>query len=91
MKLVYNKFELTIFKSYNLFSELAGDWLQAIPCKSLGLHLRRTEFVLAGRYRLGMPVFSSGIGGERIARHNHVMDAIYQVAVQAGLDPRREI
>ena len=35
----------------------AGDWLGAIPCKSLGLHLRRSEFVVAGRYSLGMKVF----------------------------------
>lgn len=91
----------------------AGDWLTAYPCKSLGLHLRRMEFVTAARYRLGLPVFqveaacpmprcvrasdrmgdhaiSCGIGGERIARHNHVRDAIYNTAVQAGLGPVRE-
>ena len=38
--------------------EGAGDWLGALPSKALGLHLRRSEFVAAGRYRLGLPVFS---------------------------------
>ena len=93
--------------------EGAGDWLCALPSKALGLHLRRSEFVAAGRYRLGLPVFSleaecpmprcrmvsdrygdhaisCGIGGERIARHNHVRDALVQSAVQAGLGPTRE-
>ena len=91
----------------------AGDWLSAFPSKSLGLHLRRMEFVTAARYRLGLPVFqveadcpmprcvrrsdrlgdhaiSCGIGGERIARHNHVRDALFQTAVTAGLGPVRE-
>ena len=34
--------------------EAVGDWLGALPSKSLGLHLRKLEFVMAGRYRLGM-------------------------------------
>ena len=93
--------------------EGSGDWLCALPSKALGLHLRRSEFVAAGRYRLGLPVFnleaecpmprcrmlsdrfgdhaiSCGIGGERIARHNHVRDALLQVAVQGGLGPIKE-
>ena len=93
--------------------EGAGDWLCALPSKALGLHLRRSEFVAAGRYRLGLPVFtmeaecpmprcrlvsdrygdhaiSCGIGGERIACHNHVRDALLQTAVQAGLGPTKE-
>ena len=37
--------------------EGAGDWLTALPSKSLGLHLRRSEFILAVRYRLGLPIF----------------------------------
>ena len=37
--------------------EGAGDWLNALPSKPLGLHLRRTEFITAIRYRLGLPVF----------------------------------
>ena len=32
---------------------------------------------------------SCGIGGERIARHKHVRDALFQAAVQAGLGPSR--
>ena len=39
---------------------------------------------------LGDHAISCGIGGERIARHNHVRDAIFQTAVQAGLGPVRE-
>ena len=93
--------------------EGAGDWVTAYPSKALGLHLRRSEFVAASKYRLGLPVFeqeaecpmprcpglsdkmgdhaiSCGLGGERIARHNHVRDALFQTAVQAGLGPRKE-
>ena len=36
-----------------------GDWLNTPPIKALGLHLRSPEFVLALKYRLGMPVFDS--------------------------------
>ena len=37
--------------------EGAGDWLSALPCKALGLHLSKQEFVYAAKYRLGLPVF----------------------------------
>ena len=93
--------------------EGTGDWLNVIPSKALGLHLRRGEFLFAVRYRLGMKVFISegecpmsrcsahsddmgdhaigcAINGERIARHNHVRDAIYNAAVQATLGPTKE-
>ena len=92
----------------------AGDWLGALPSKGLGLHLRKAEFCMAGRYRLGMPVFSSeglcpaprcpreadklgdhslscAIGGERIARHNHVRQVLYETARQAKLAPVKEL
>ena len=36
----------------------AGDWLNAVPVKALGLHLRPLEFTTSAKYRLGMPVFS---------------------------------
>ena len=36
-----------------------GDWLNTPPIKALGLHLRSPEFVLALKYRPGMPVFDS--------------------------------
>ena len=36
-----------------------GDWLNTPPLKALGLHLRSSEFVLAAKYRLGMPIFDS--------------------------------
>ena len=35
----------------------AGDWLNTAPLTALGLHLRPLEFVLAVKYRLGLPVF----------------------------------
>ena len=37
----------------------AGDWLNVVPCPTLGLQLRPTEFRTASLYRLGMPVFRS--------------------------------
>ena len=36
----------------------AGDWLNALPSKAHGLHLRSREFILAVRYILGLPVLS---------------------------------
>ena len=93
--------------------EGSGDWLTALPSKALGLHLRKSEFILAARYRLGLPIFlqegkcpmvncqgfgdkfgdhsiSCAINGERIAKHNHVRDAIFAAAAQAALGPRKE-
>ena len=93
--------------------EGSGDWLTALPSKALGLHLRMSEFILAVRYRLGLPIFlqegdcpmnrcrgfgdkygdhaiSCAINGERIAKHNHVRDAIFAAASQAALGPRKE-
>ena len=72
-----------------------------------------SEFILAVRYRLGLPIFlqegncpmnrcqgfgdkygdhaiSCAINGERIAKHNHVRDAIFAAASQAALGPRKE-
>ena len=37
----------------------AGDWLNTPPLSALGLHLRAAEFVLAVKYRLGLPVFNT--------------------------------
>ena len=93
--------------------EGSGDWLTALPSKALGLHLRMSEFILAVRYRLGLPIFlqegdcpmnrcrgfgdkfgdhaiSCAINGERIAKHNHVRDAIFAAASQAALGPRKD-
>ena len=33
----------------------AGDWMGVLPGKGLGLPLRKDEFCMAGKYRLGMP------------------------------------
>ena len=38
----------------------------------------------------GDHAISCGYGGERIAKHNHVRDALFQSAVQASLGPIRE-
>ena len=38
----------------------------------------------------GDHAMSSGTGGERIARHNHLRDALYEMAVSAGLAPTKE-
>lgn len=38
----------------------SSDWLLVVPCPSLGLHIKGTEFRVAALYRLGMPVFLSG-------------------------------
>ena len=35
----------------------SGDWLNCPPLKALGPHLRSLEFVLAAKYRLGLPIF----------------------------------
>ena len=37
----------------------AGDWLNAVPVKSLGLHLQPMEFTTSVKYRLGIPVVQS--------------------------------
>ena len=37
----------------------AGDWLNCAPIKSLGLHLRPPEFVLAVKNRLGLPIYDA--------------------------------
>ena len=37
----------------------AGDWLNALPSKALGLHLRNREFILALRYRLELTVIQA--------------------------------
>ena len=38
----------------------AGSWLSVVPSPSLGLHLRSAEFVPILKYRLGIPVYSTG-------------------------------
>ena len=38
----------------------------------------------------GDHAISCGYGGERIAKHNHIRDALFQSAVQANLGPSKE-
>ena len=89
----------------------AGAWLNCPPLPALGLHLRGPEFVVAAKFRLGMPVYDSagscpacgrqsdtmgdhglvcGTGGERIARHNALRDALHDTAAATGLAPQKE-
>ena len=89
----------------------AGAWLNCPPLPALGLHLRGPEFVVAVKFRLGMPVYDfagncpacgrysdvlgdhgmvCGTGGERIARHNALRDALHDTAAAAGLAPQKE-
>ena len=89
----------------------AGAWLNCPPLPALGLHLRGPEFVVAVKFRLGMPVYDTagncpacgrhsdvmgdhgmvcGTGGERIARHNALRDALHDTAAAAGLAPQKE-
>ena len=35
----------------------AGDWLNTVPVRALGLHLRPREFIVAAKYRLGVRVY----------------------------------
>ena len=35
----------------------SGDWLNAIPSKAMNIHMRPSEFRVAAKYRLGIPVF----------------------------------
>ena len=41
----------------SLCLQRAGDWLNTVPNKALGLHLRDSEAIIAIKYRLGIPVF----------------------------------
>ena len=89
----------------------AGDWLNCPPIPALGLHLRGAEFVIAVKFRLGLPIYEGdgdcpacsrfsdslgdhgvmcATGGERIARHNFLRDALFQTAQEAGLAPSKE-
>ena len=36
----------------------AGDWLNVVPSPALGLHLRRQEFPVVVKYRLGIEVYT---------------------------------
>ena len=82
------------------------DWLFALPCNALGLHLGKQEFIMAAKYCLGLPVFWAT--GECPAQrcgpqpddlgdcscsslHNHMPSNIFQVAQEASLAPVREV
>ena len=111
MEKIKNTGEREIARMASLSLPQAGAWLNCPPPPALGLHLRRSEFVIAARFRLGMPIYDKsgscpacgeesdtmgdhgmvcGTGGERIARHNALRDAIHDTAAAAGLAPQKE-
>ena len=63
----------------------AGNWLNVAPILSLGLHLRPREFVMAAKYRLGLPLYRE-MEGEG---HNSLRDAVHDLAAEAGMGPSR--
>ena len=108
---IKNTGEREIARMASLSLPQAGAWLNCPPLPALGLHLRGLEFVIAARFRLGMPIYDKsgscpacgeesdamgdhgmvcGTGGERIARHNALRDAIHDTAAAAGLAPQKE-
>ena len=109
MEKIKNTGEREIARMASLSLLQAGAWLNCPPLPALGLHLRGSEFVIAARFRLGMPIYDKsgscpacgeesdllgdlgmvcGTGGERIARHNALRDAIHDTAAAAGLAPQ---
>ena len=84
---------------------------QKLVLGSTALHFLPSEFVVACKFRLGLPVYDQpgpcpscgkdsdilgdhsmvcGTGGERIAMHNAVRDALHDTAAAAGLAPLKE-
>ena len=59
MEMVGEEEERERARLLSLSLDHAGDWLNTPPLKALGLHLRPPEFVLALKYRLGLPVFDT--------------------------------
>ena len=47
----------------------AGDWLNCAPIKSLGLHLCPSDFVLAVKYKLGMPRLPAPVSYTHLRAH----------------------
>ena len=103
--------EREVARMASLSPPQAGAWLNCPPLPALGLHLRGPEFVVAAKFRLGMPIYDfagrcpacgrhsdtkgdhgmvCGTGGERIARHNALRDALHDTAAAAGLGPQKE-
>ena len=64
----------------------SGDWLNCVPNKSLGLHLRNQEYILSVKYLLGIPVFSSAGPCVACGRHS---DVFGHHAVGCGMQGER--
>ena len=57
MEKIKNTGEREIARMASLSLPQAGAWLNCPPLPALGLHLRGSEFVIAARFRLGMPIY----------------------------------
>ena len=51
----------------------SGDWLNTVPTKALGLHMRSLEFITCIKYRLGLPVFLAEGPCIACGRHSDVL------------------
>ena len=51
----------------------AGAWLNCPPLPALGLHLRGSEFVVAVKFRLGMPVYDTAGQCPACGRHSDIL------------------
>ena len=69
--------EFVLVAKYRLGLQLYG---RAGPCPSC---LRPND-------TMGDHAMSCGVGGERISRHNHLRDALFDTAVASGLGPTKE-
>ena len=72
----------------------AGDWLNVVPSPALGLHLPPAEFIMSAGKCTACPhqsdakgdhAISYGYEGEKIARHDHITDALHNTCVYPGL------
>ena len=64
----------------------SGDWLNCAPMRALGLHLRPPEFILAAKYRLGLPIFDQEGPCPACLRHS---DALGDHAFCCGVGGER--
>ena len=64
----------------------SGDWLNVAPMRALGLHLRPQEFILAAKYRLGLPIFIQEGPCPACLRHS---DALGDHALCCGVGGER--
>ena len=69
----------------------AGDWLHALPNKSMGAQMSSQAFTQATCLWPGLAPGVLKASGDKLARRHHaVRDAIFDLAAAAGLRPHRE-